>query len=68
MTPLKVYKVKKCEKYLKQKVWKKEIRDEIDRMYIFTFENDAKEEIEFAFDLDDTEIFFLTNSNLKEIN
>ena len=67
MTPLKLYRIKKCNKFKNQKVWQKEIREEKDRMFVFNFINDEGNDYKFAFDIDDTEIFFMTKINLEEI-
>ncbi len=62
--PLKFYKIRQTEKYTHQKVWKKKIRDTASRLYVFTFLDDSNVSVRFALDLDDKEIFFLTQKDL----
>jgi hypothetical protein len=64
LEPLKFYKILQTEKYTRQKVWKKKIRDTDDRLYVFTFLDDSNVSVRFALDLDDKEIFFLSQKDL----
>ncbi len=60
LTHMRFYKVNGFKKYDGQKVWRKTIRENNDRMMIFAFLDDTKTEIEFALDLDDKEILLLS--------
>jgi len=62
--PLQFYKVIHAEKYTDQKVWKKKFRETRSRLYVFTFMDDANVTARYALDLDDKEIFFLSEKDL----
>ncbi len=62
--PLHFYKVINAEKYADQKVWKKKFRETSGRLYVFTFLDDANVTARYALDLDDKEIFFLSQKDL----
>jgi hypothetical protein len=62
--PLIFYKVIHIEKYTDQKVWKKKLRETNSRLYIFTFLDDSNVTVRYALDLDDKEIFFLSQKDL----
>jgi hypothetical protein len=65
LEPLKFYKIRQIEKYTNQKVWKKKVRDlDNNRLYVFTFLDDSNISVRFALDLDDKEIFFLSQKDL----
>lgn len=64
LRPLKLYKTNHVEKYIDQKVWSKKLRDTRDRMYVFSFTDDAGQAVRFALDLDDKELFFLSKKDL----
>ncbi len=66
LEPLKYYKIRQSEKYTDQKVWKKKIRDTDNRLYVFTFLDDSNVSVRFALDLDDKEIFFLSQNDLEK--
>lgn len=60
MTPGRVYRVLGCTRYTTQQVWRKDIRSETERLYVFSFERDDGRVQELALDLDDESIDFLT--------
>lgn len=62
--PLHFYKVVNAEKYTDQKVWKKKLREISSRMYVYTFLDDSNVTARYALDLDDKEIFFLSQKDL----
>jgi hypothetical protein len=64
LEPLKFYKIRQTEKYTDQKVWKKKIRNSDNRLYVFTFLDDSNVSVRFALDLDDKEVFFLSQKDL----
>lgn len=66
MTPHKVYRVLSCSKLKGQKVWMKNIRDEVDRLFVFKFKRDDGELQEVALDLDDDSVLFFTNRELAQ--
>jgi hypothetical protein len=66
LVPLKFYKIQQIEKYTDQKVWKKKVRDiDNNRLYVFTFLDDSNVSVRYAMDLDDKEIFFLSQKDLE---
>ena len=63
--PLNFYKVLHTEKYTDQKVWKRKLRETNIRLYVFTFLDDSNVTVKYALDLDDKEIFFLSQKDLR---
>jgi hypothetical protein len=61
-----LYRVFSCEKLQDQKVWAKNIKDNSDRMYIFKFIDDDGQAQKLAVDLDDDEIMFFNESQLRQ--
>jgi len=66
MTPSKIYKVSACERYKKQDVWVKKIREETNRTFVFEFERDG-ELGDLALDLDDETVIFLMKDDLRQV-
>jgi hypothetical protein len=62
-----IYKVKSCVKYKDQKVWVKGISDESDRLYVFEFDDDSGVSNQFALDLDDPTVLFLTKNDIRKL-
>lgn len=67
MSRAKIYRVLAMEKYKEQKVWNKSIRQERERMMVFTFKRDDGEQQELALDLDDDTVIFLTQAELEQL-
>lgn len=67
MSKAKIYRVLSVDKYGEQKVWNKSIREDKERMFIFTFKRDDGEEQELALDLDDDSVIFFTRAELEQI-
>jgi hypothetical protein len=67
LTQNKLYKIISVEKFRDQEVWKKAIRQSNDRMFVFEFLDDGGNTVSFAFDLDDTAVFFLTQKDLQQL-
>ncbi len=65
LTPMRFYRINRIRKFNGEKVWSKSIRESRDRLYIFTFLDDAREEISFAFDIDDSDILMLTSLDIE---
>jgi len=62
-----IYKVKSCVKYKDQKVWVKGISDESDRIYVFEFNDDNGVASQFALDIDDPNVLFLTENDIRKL-
>ena len=67
MTPGKIYRVTACQKYEDQDVWVKKIREQEDRVFIFSFTSDDGESQQLALDLDDEEVVFFTRERLSQL-
>lgn len=68
MSKDKIYRVVKYEEYDgKENIVAKRIRDSFARMYAFTLVDDRGEELKLAFDLDDSNVVFLTSGDLEQI-
>jgi hypothetical protein len=68
MSKGKIYKVLSYRKYKDEdKVWKKIIRDEKHRMYVFSIKRDDGEINELALDLDDLNLLFITKDEIRNI-
>ena len=71
MTPGRLYRVRGLRPHVLgvgSKVWVKEIRDESDRVFVFRFVRDDGAESDFGFDLDDPELLFLTDDDLRQFS
>ncbi len=62
-----VYLVHRAEKLRDQKICKKFIRDNTERMYLFEFTDDEGGLTNLGLDLDDSGIVFLTEKSLKQV-
>ncbi len=62
-----IYKVLSCEKYDGQKAWKKSIREDSGRMYVLRFNDDDNKPTALAVDLDDGDLIFFSDKNLKQV-
>jgi hypothetical protein len=67
LTPERLYLVRRVEKLVDQKAWKKCIRENSDRMDLFEFLNDDGRNTRLGLDLDDKGVLFLTEENLKQV-
>lgn len=65
MTRGKIYHAISVEKYEGQDIWKKEIRADLSRLYIFKFVRDDGDIQQLALDIDDEDFFFYTENDLK---
>ncbi|HEX9063344.1 MAG TPA: hypothetical protein VF941_24495, partial [Clostridia bacterium] len=65
MTRGKIYSAISVEKYAGQDIWKKEIRADLSRLYIFKFVRDDGDIQKLALDIDDEDFFFYTENDLK---
>ena len=63
----KIYKVQSCRKWKGEKVWTKELREESERIHIFTFLNDERKSVEIGIDLDDTSVLFFAVQEIEQI-
>ncbi len=62
-----IYKVQSCTKYKDQNVWIKGTSQESERLFLFTFNNDANVLSQIALDIDDPKIFFLTKNEVEKL-
>lgn len=67
MSRNKLYRVLSWKKLEGEKCWQKKIRELTERMYVFRFISDDNQQEEMAFDLDDSQVLFLTDSELEQI-
>ncbi|MEN6383695.1 MAG: hypothetical protein ABFD79_00695 [Phycisphaerales bacterium] len=67
LTTGKIYKVKSCVKFENQKIWVKNFYDNSDRLYVFDLVNDDKENFQYAMDLDDKTVLYLTEKDIKNL-
>jgi len=63
-----IYKVQSCSKYKNQKVWVKGIKGESDKLYVFKFKDDNGVVNQFALDLDDPRVLFITQNDIEKLS
>lgn len=67
ITQRRLYRVRGVEPFRGQKLWQRRIRDENDRLFVFTVVNDDGTPEPFAFDLDDPKVLFLSREDLAPV-
>ena len=67
LTKRRLYRVLSVKAYKGQKVWEKRIRDEDERLFLFTLINDEGAHESFGFDLDDPELLPFSRREIAEV-